>query len=88
MDLITDSSLCSVLGADLDAEFSNVRRYAKTEIKYVRTQIQDALDGMVGEPLSPIADITDKIEDSVNDMLGAIADDPFTTAANTILNFI
>lgn len=88
MDLVTDTSLCEILGFDLDSEFSNVRRYAKTQIKYVKSQVQDALDAMGGEMLEPLSTITDKIESSVNDMLSAIADDPFTTAANTILNCI
>jgi hypothetical protein len=88
MDLITNSNLCEILGFDLDAEFGNVRRYAKTEIKHVKGQIQDALDAVAGEVLEPIGNITDKIEESVNDLMGVIDTDPFSSAANTILSCI
>lgn len=88
MDLISDSSLCETLGFDLDAEFGNVRRYSKTAIKNIMYDIQTSLDDLAGETLEPLENITDKINDSVKDMLGVIADSPFGSAAQAILNCI
>lgn len=88
MDLITDSNLCSVLGFDLSDSFGNVRRYAKTAIKYIQYSIQESLDDLSGESLETLSDITDKITDATNDLLSVIDLDPYTSAANTILNCI
>lgn len=90
MSLITDSSLCSILGFDLDATLGNIRRYAKTTIKHLRTYIQDALDALGGEALEPLQDITDKIDEEVTNLMNTITEgiDPYTTAANVILNCI
>lgn len=89
MDLISDSSLCNTLGFDLDAEFSNIRRHAKTEVRELKNQIQIALDALSGEePLEFLTNITNKITDSVNDMMGEIVSNPFTSAANIILSCI
>ena len=66
MDLISDASLCQVLGFNLDAELSSVRKTLKTSIRYTQYDIQTALDGMLGEVLEPLSNITDKIEDAAD----------------------
>jgi hypothetical protein len=88
MALISDSTLCNTLGFDLDAELSNIRRYAKTAIKYVKNDIQTSLDALSGEILNPLQDITDAIDSSINEMLQAIEDNPLMTAAEVILSCI
>jgi len=88
MDLVTDASLCKILGFDLDAELSNTRRYLKTSIKYIKAEIQSDLDALGSEVLTPIGDITDKISDSVKDVLSSISDSPLATAAEAIMTCI
>jgi hypothetical protein len=88
MALISDTTLCNTLGFDLDAELSNIRRYAKTSIKYIKNNIQISLDALSGEILNPLANITGVIDSSVKEMLQNIEDNPLMTAAEVILSCI